>query len=99
MNRGFTLIEVLISVFLLCIAVSAAMQFLGFCILLDQEARSKWHRTIEKWNTSRQIRSDPKAIEKMEFSTIPEFPGLYLIEIENGSGDSKWEILTDEPRN
>ena len=99
MNCGFTLIEVLIAISLLCIAVISALQFLGYCILLDQKARSKWHSAIEKWNVSRQIRSDPKAIEEMEFSTIPGFPGLYSIEIGNGSGDSKWEILTDEPRN
>jgi prepilin-type N-terminal cleavage/methylation domain-containing protein len=92
---GFTLIEVLIAGVLICIALIAALQFLGYCILLEQLARNSWHESIQKWNLSRDLRSGNKKIE-VEYKPFSDQPVLYSVEIEGNLSTSDWQVILNE---
>lgn len=56
-ERGFTLLEVLISTFILSVALVALLHCLALAVTSYLSSATHWRNAVQVWNLSRQVRA------------------------------------------
>jgi Tfp pilus assembly protein PilV len=92
-GKGFTLVEVMVSLVFLMVTLMALLQGLELALQSYGKARIRWKASIGLWNQVEQSRTSPPSGESIQI-----FPGarpLYrtIVSDPRLEGHSDWEVL------
>ncbi len=93
--RGFTLVEVMISLAFLLVAAIALLQGLELAFRHYALAQDRWKATVELWNQVEEIRATHSSRGEPT-QIIPSSRPLYRRVLKDGrlEGHSGWEVLS-----
>ena len=92
--RGFSLLEVLISISFLTIVVVTVLQCMSYCFQLSVQAEEHWRDSLSKWNQSQELRSLQSDLGN-QVTVIPAARPMFFVEVsaENEASDRQWGVL------
>ena len=95
--RGFTLIEVMVSLVFLLVAAMALLQSLESAFRHYSLAENRWKATVELWNQIEEIRAT-RSSPGEPIQIIPDSRPLYRRVLKDGrlEGHPGWEVLSAE---
>lgn len=88
--RGFSLLEVQLSLIILTVAIVALLHAIGVAFRSYSSAHSQWQVTVDLWNRVEQSRAAPGPEEEW-IQVLPQARPLYRVVLEDSS--RRWEVL------
>ena len=90
---GFSLIEVMVALILTVVAMNALLGCLCLILRCHRLCDQEWERTLELWNRSQELRTDPRLEESTWFSPSEGCRALKRFEM---GPEANWEVFVDE---